>query len=461
MRTRRRPAAPASPQVALQALPIPVGLLDQQGRLVFRNQAWTELAQETDHPFLNATRPGGHYLKACRRAANHDEETLEQALAGIQAVLDGAKASFSCDFSLISFRREEERWFTLMATPLPGRRRSGVLLWHADITERKRAEDAFRRARVETGRARARLRDLYQSLPIGLLILNRDLVVESLTPPFAELTGHPVEAHLGRHLSDLFPPARWAKLRPVCEQVLATGEPSRSLEEEVSDVRVPGRTRFLRWEFFPDRQSDGSIRGVLAVVQDQTEHKHTLRAQAQQLRELEARNRELDQMAIRDPLTGLYNRRFFDEAVSREWGRFQRSGEGFTVMIMDIDAFKLINDRYGHEAGDLALQQVGVVLRSSLRESDLVARVGGDEFAVLLPRTEGERSRPVVEKLERALRHVPVTTPAGTIPVHLSLGAATVPGAPPIHSAAELLRVADKRMYEAKRRGLAGEPDLH
>ncbi len=67
---------------------------------------------------------------------------------------------------------------------------------------------------------------------------------------------------------------------------------------------------------------------------------------------------------------------------------------------MDINAFKLINDRDGHEAGDLALQQVGVVLRSSLRERDLVARVGGDEFAVLLPRTEGEHSRPVVEKLE-------------------------------------------------------------
>ena len=77
------------------------------------------------------------------------------------------------------------------------------------------------------------------------------------------------------------------------------------------------------------------------------------------------------------------------------WQQFQRSGEAFTVIIMDVDAFKAINDDYGHEAGDRGLQQVSATLKTNLRESDLIARVGGDEFAALLPRTDTEQSRQV------------------------------------------------------------------
>jgi two-component system cell cycle response regulator len=178
---------------------------------------------------------------------------------------------------------------------------------------------------------------------------------------------------------------------------------------------------------------------------------------ARHLKELEAKNRELDQKAIRDPLTGLYNRWLFDEVLTREWKRFQRSGEAFTVVIMDVDAFKAINDQHGHETGDRALQQVGTTLRASLRESDMVARVGGDEFAALLPRTDKDRSAPVVKKLRDALNRLRVSTPTGSIPLTLSLGTATVPGFPPVTSAAELLRVADKRMYEAKRLASSGK----
>lgn len=198
---------------------------------------------------------------------------------------------------------------------------------------------------------------------------------------------------------------------------------------------------------------------VVLFHQDITALKHQQLEQDKRLKILEVKNQELDQIAIRDPLTGLYNRRFFDEVLAREWRRFQRSGEGFTLLIMDVDAFKSINDRYGHEAGDRALQQVGTGLRATLRASDLVARVGGDEFAALLPRTDTERSGPVIAKLCDAIEQLRLQTESGPLPVSLSLGTATVPGFPPVTSAAELLRVADKRMYEAKRRYLDGKPD--
>jgi diguanylate cyclase (GGDEF)-like protein len=123
-----------------------------------------------------------------------------------------------------------------------------------------------------------------------------------------------------------------------------------------------------------------------------------------------------------------------------------------------VDAFKGVNDRHGHEAGDRALQRVATALRESLRDSDLVARVGGDEFAALLPRTDADHSEPVLEKLRQVLRRIRVDGPHGRIQITISLGAASVPGFPPVTSAAELLRVADKQMYEVKRLASSRKP---
>jgi len=214
---------------------------------------------------------------------------------------------------------------------------------------------------------------------------------------------------------------------------------------------MPGGMRILLSHCDPDLNEDGTVRGIHVSSHDVTTEKQVEKEHERNLKELKAKNRELDQMAIRDPLTGLYNRRFFDEALTREWQQFQRSGEAFTVIIMDVDAFKAINDDHGHEAGDRGLQQVSATLRTNLRESDLIARVGGDEFAALLPRTDTEQSRQVIEKLCDVLQSLRLTTAERDIPMSLSVGAATVPGFPPVTSAAELLRVADKRMYETKR----------
>jgi diguanylate cyclase (GGDEF)-like protein/PAS domain S-box-containing protein len=435
-------------RATLNSLPVQAAIVDQEGHLLSVNGAWEQFAH--DHGECFPTTGGGliNFLETCRTSTTGYGDHAQEALAGIQAVLHGEVPSFTLNFMIALSK--ERRWFVLSVIPLQ-RPQGGAVLSHTDVTERRRAEDTLLRGMTETERARTRLDTLYATIPIGLLYLTPNLMIERVSHSMAQLHGRSVEEHVNQTLSNVLPPERWSKLKPILEQVLKTGKAYHGLEEVVADPHAPDGVRILLSHCDPDLKEDGTVRGIHLGTQDITAEKQAQKEHEQNVMELKAKNRELDQMAIRDPLTGLYNRRFFDEALTREWQQFQRSGEAFTVIIMDVDAFKAINDDYGHEAGDRALQQVSVTLKANLRESDLIARVGGDEFAALLPRTDTEQSRQVVEKLSEVLHSLHLMTTEGEIPMSLSVGTATVPGFPPVTSAAELLRVADKRMYETKR----------
>ena len=446
MTTPRRtsPSTKTTIKDVLNALPAYVAVLDKAGTIVAVNTAWKRFVKKHGHFFPHVAGIGDNYLKACRRPSAGYAEKAREALGGLQAVLDGSLIQFTLEYRWSS--PTAPRWLLLCATPLTTKE-GGAVVSHTDITDLKQGEEAL----SETEGVRTRLDTLYTTIPIGLISVTPDLVVERVSQQIAEMHGRSIEEHIGKRLPDLIPPERWAKLKRIYDRVLKTGKPYHGLEEDMPDPRVSGGTRYFLSDFYPDQNTDGKIRGIHGVMQEITAQKLALQEHARHLKELEAKNRELDQKAIRDPLTGLYNRWFFDEVLTREWKRFQRTGEGFTVIIMDVDAFKNINDLHGHETGDRALQQVGTTLRASLRETDMVARVGGDEFAALLPRTDTDHSLPVVGKLREALNKLRISTTTEPLPVTLSLGTATVPGFPPVTSAAEVLRIADKRMYEAKR----------
>jgi diguanylate cyclase (GGDEF)-like protein len=153
--------------------------------------------------------------------------------------------------------------------------------------------------------------------------------------------------------------------------------------------------------------------------------------------------------ATHDPLTGLGNKRAAQEHADRMFAHAQRTGEALSVIMIDIDHFKTINDRYGHRAGDDVLVATAALLRSRLRASDVAARVGGEEFLVFLPDTARDGAAKVAEDLRRATTAMlcPYAGPAITI----SLGLASlIPGQDEI---SDLLDLADQAMYEAKRAG--------
>lgn len=152
-----------------------------------------------------------------------------------------------------------------------------------------------------------------------------------------------------------------------------------------------------------------------------------------------------------DFLTGTLNERAFAEVIAEEQSRAARYGYPVTVAYMDLDDFKLVNDRYGHSAGDAALRTLGAALLGAVRDSDTVARVGGDEFVILLPQTGTEASQAVLQKLTSVLRDA--MQQSGS-PVTFSIGAVTFASPPP--PPAEMIKKADEAMYAVKGTGKHG-----
>jgi diguanylate cyclase (GGDEF)-like protein len=153
-------------------------------------------------------------------------------------------------------------------------------------------------------------------------------------------------------------------------------------------------------------------------------------------------------MVVTDPLTGTHNRRFFDEVIGRELQRHQRYRMPLSVVFVDIDRFKAINDTLGHETGDRVLREVALFLLRNIREADYIFRWGGDEFVVLISCTEDEALRRARD-LQHAFATAPQTAhlPQG---VALSVGVVEVPA--DVDDIMPLIQAADERMYANKRR---------
>jgi diguanylate cyclase (GGDEF)-like protein len=157
---------------------------------------------------------------------------------------------------------------------------------------------------------------------------------------------------------------------------------------------------------------------------------------------------QVERQAVTDPMTGLFNRRYFQEQLSKEIDRFQRFGHAFSFIIVDLDFLKKINDNLGHQFGDMAIKHIANVMKRNVRDVDTVGRFGGEEFVVLLPETDPTHARMVAERICTAIREKPIDE-VGTITA--SLGLASFP-----HDAQErekLFELADQALFLAKRRG--------
>lgn len=168
--------------------------------------------------------------------------------------------------------------------------------------------------------------------------------------------------------------------------------------------------------------------------------------------ELEKTNRELHLQATRDPLTGLHNRGAIDEVLREQLRRAPERRISLSVILADIDRFKLINDTHGHQAGDEVLRDVARRMSAVCRAVDTVGRYGGEEILMILPETTGPEATLVAHRIRLSVAQDPVQTPFGDIPVTVSLGVASTEHAA-ILDPGVLIRAADMALYQAKREG--------
>lgn len=161
--------------------------------------------------------------------------------------------------------------------------------------------------------------------------------------------------------------------------------------------------------------------------------------------------RHLYERATKDSLTGLYNRPSLMDRLGREVARHQRYGRDLSVVVMDLDHFKKVNDTHGHSAGDVLLRAVGQTICKCLRSSDLAARVGGEEFVVALPETDQARARNIAEKIRSKIASLDIAFEKSRLRITASLGIATAQKGP--IGLDLLLKRADEACYKAKRSG--------
>ena len=251
--------------------------------------------------------------------------------------------------------------------------------------------------------------------------------------------------------ADFFAPAHAEPARAAELEIMRTGEPIVGLEER--EVWPDGRVTWVSTTKVPLRTRDQQMIGIFGLSRDITARKLAEERAQTQAGQLERLAAQLEQLTLEDSLTGLYNRRGLDLLGGSAVNRAARDGSSLCVLFMDVDGLKAINDGFGHAAGDIALVTAAGILSDAVRKTDVVGRIGGDEFAaVLVGAAEGE-----AKLLTSRIRHAASMRAPGAHPLTVSIGIAALE-AGELETLDDLIAAADSAMYTGRRRRRRGSP---
>lgn len=279
-----------------------------------------------------------------------------------------------------------------------------------------------------------------ESMADGVIMLDRHDRIVDMNPAARRLLGISAAEGEGRPLGEVLP--GWC---PVNGKPARAGETRQEMSlDSAGQARVEVRVA-------PLEDPSRSVRGRLVLLHDVSE----VRRMEAELREQLAKNEELrarlQEQAIRDPLTGLYNRRMLEETLPQELARATRAGTPLSVALLDLDRFKSVNDNYGHAVGDRVLEHLAEHLRTGARRGDIACRFGGEEFVLVMPGANGADAAGRIDELRRRFREEGLVHQRDRIRVTLSAGIAELgsDGDDPD----TLLAEADRALYAAKQAG--------
>jgi len=436
-------------QLFIDQAPVAIAMFDKEMRYIASSRRWL-----SDYGLGNQNLYGVSHYDVFPDIPERWREVHRRGLAG-EVITSNDDSFVRADGRTQWLRWEVRPWYSKAGL-------GGIIIFAEDITEQKQAED--------------RLRVIVESTPNALVMVDEHGLIVLVNKQLEHMFGYDRSELLGQPLEILVPQHLHAVHRGHVRRYL----------EELSE-RPMGATRDLF-----GLHKDGSLvpveiglapitseagGRVLASIIDITERKHAeerilqLNTQLEQrvrertsqleesvnnlkqsLVEADMLRKELREQAIRDPLTGMFNRRFLEESLKHEVSRANRTPSALGIIMFDMDNFKYLNDQFGHVAGDEVLHQVGRVLLTQDRAADIACRYGGDEFIIVLPDTSLENARHKAEQLREQLKLLRIHVNDMTLPdVEFSIGVAAFPE----HGSSEieLLQSVDAALYRAKQEG--------
>jgi diguanylate cyclase (GGDEF)-like protein/PAS domain S-box-containing protein len=408
---------------AFEEAPIGMALVGVDGAFLRVNRALSELVgyesdELLDLTFQNITHP----------------DDLEADLQLVREVLEGKRRTYRMEKRYV--RADGAECWVLLSVSLV-RDDAGEPLYFVsqieDITERRRAEDALLEAED-------RFRSAFEAAPIGMAMNSVDGSFLRVNRAMCEITGYSREQLEATTYRSITHPDDLARNERGYQEIIA-GQASHYRTEK-RYIHSDGHVVPVDLSATVVRDGEGEPVHVLTQVQDITERKRF--------------EGQLQYLADHDSLTGLFNRRRFEDELTRELASAERYDSKVAVLAIDLDDFKYINDSLGHSIGDELITRVGHAVRARLRRTDVLARLGGDEFAVILPRIDHDGAMEVAEGLLEAVGEVDLVGLGGRGggSVSASIGIAMFHAASKLTSE-ELLVEADIAMYDAKEAGRA------
>ena len=269
----------------------------------------------------------------------------------------------------------------------------------------------------------------------GIYLIDREGRVQSWNLGAKNITGFEASEVIGQPFSRLFAHAALKETLP--QKALGFARANRHCRDEYARIKKNGEEYYALCSLDAVREENGQIAGFVEVFHDITQQK--------------LRENKLYKQATRDVMTGVYNRGHFTELAMQEIERAQRFSEPLSLVLMDIDFFKKVNDTYGHEVGDKTIIALAHTSAEFIRKIDFVGRIGGEEFAITLPRANKEPAFDMAQRLRIKLSELKIKAAEKEFSFTVSMGVAAL--RPHTKDLQELMRNADAALYKAKREG--------
>ncbi|MCH1627646.1 PAS domain S-box protein [Fredinandcohnia quinoae] len=310
------------------------------------------------------------------------------------------------------------------SAPIIEQGQASLVLMFRDVTTKRRAEKALRESEE-------RFRIIAEHSMDIIKILNSKGKVIYVSPSIEGVLGYPVRNVIGKSYLEMIHPDDINKASKKFNTMLVTRE---YFEAELRRVHQDGHSVWLHSDFIPVIDSDGEIEKIVVISEDVTEKRR--------------KENELAKMAFYDHLTGLPNRRLFEDRLKQAMFTTDRTGRLTALMVLDCDKFKQINDTLGHDIGDEVIKEFAVRVRSSLRKMDTLSRVGGDEFTIVLPELRSEEEIEEVSKRILKVTEEPIHIHGNELQITTSIGISFYPTH--AKNIERLFKEADQNLYKSK-----------